>query len=398
MKTIAEKANHAQRPSLLLEHICAEGAAHEAKIAWEEKVANLENIRSNKKAGRGRRLLLKKWPLEEGRKKSAEAAPCTIQLHGQPIQIYSVHCALAAALTLLLPLRTSAVDPLMYQYCLVLLLGKWSSKLHSKAGSGHPTVVCVMHGMREGCEVWVCGTTKNVPKAGGEAKTGWPRKPEDDQTPDRWPTEWSNLLKGWRAQRSKFIDDRIGDHPYKGDPYGPNGDGPTITAHLEHLESGRDIPELDANLVGTNGTIGITSRRNNHIAILEKCLERLSLERKQDNPPRQTLRVKTQIGDCAESWGIGVMAAVGCTGDIISIAMGQNNLGLVKSRDFKSPVTTEHELILPKRAKARIGCNNCQYLFAVLHVNKSAHVKDDLMINGQPMEKLEIVEGADGCS
>lgn len=357
----------------------AKSARGDPTKAAPEK-ATQEHTPGLRRAGRGQPLLLKKSNFGKG--ESAEAAPCIIQLYKQSIPIYSVHCALAAILTLLLPRRECTKNALVYQYCLVLLLGKWSSRLHFEL---KPAVVCVMRGGQGEDEVWMCGTTKKVPRAGKEAKTGWRRKPGDDNTPDPWPTEWTQLLKEWRKQRSDFINERIGDHPYGGDLYGPNGDRSAIHARLNGYRS-----EAETDINGADDAI---ERRERYIMILENCLERLSRGRRQDDHPTNAPIDRTQIGDCAESWGIGVMAALNCTvaSEVVSIAMRQPDLGLVESAHFKSPkVSTEHELILPNGAKARLGCNNCQYLFAVLHVNKSVDVKDNLMINGKPVDALEI--------
>lgn len=88
------------------------------------------------------------------------------------------------------------------------------------------------------------------------------------------------------------------------------------------------------------------------------------------------VRYSNRIGDCAESWGLGVIG--GKCSDIVSVALHSS---LWTSHDDIGPCVDV--VSDPTTIKLKYACGLCQYLFCVVKVNHDVDIVADALSNGE---------------
>lgn len=266
-------------------------------------------------------------------------SPITIDILGTPVKICSVHCALAAILTLKLQHPNQHTSTLWdYTFCLATLLGRWSvtiapglseTKNRSRGHSKQPTVVCVMCVADRGKNFWVFGTAKAGLQGGGR----------------------KGLLEAWKQARKQGLDCAIGNYPFR------TGGQITVTV-------GEAIEQ--PNILYNEGLVDGGEWGEEIIGKwLEAARELPGDMGGVDNTVNQ------KYGDCAETVPITVIMQ-NYKGDVLSIALCPKELKDIKSisEDFKPILRSPKEHTGAKRA-----CVNCLMLFAASEVNSGMKLK-----------------------
>lgn len=281
--------------------------------------------------------------------------PIIIQLCGTKVSIFSLHCALAAVLTItLVPPSATSQRYHDYAWCLIALLGKWSWTILGSqdiipAGGEYefdrkmrlnmcPRMVCIMYGTASADSdkvLWSCGTTKLF-------------ELDDIQ---------KGLKNSWRENREEMVNKAVG-----------------LSFTRFQLPGSQPPGTIQDSKAFVKRRVFLGPDQEEGRAIHQIFKEKVSLTNQEPHIQR--------FGDCAESVPI-TIAANTCAGIVVSISL-QPEIIIGKISGISRENTIECYL------EPRPGCNVCQWLFAGIYVKKDITIKDRL--SSQAQNTLELVE------
>lgn len=269
--------------------------------------------------------------------------PLKIQLHGVEIPIYSIHCALAAVLTItLVPPELSSKKAHDHAYCLASLLGKWSLVIVD--GNAHycPSMVFIMYGTSSSTSdlstiLWSCGVSKSIILRDLD---NYQRKPE------RLGETAKSLMQSWRVDRQNMVNNAIG-----------------VRFSEEELP-GSQPPRSKA--TAKKFLSGVAGERKDAAEGIEKIYqERVTL------PEEEPMEKIWRFGDCAESVPITLAANI-FQGYAIAIALKPENIdGSVLSINKADEVVFCDPI-------GELSCQVCQWSFAALQHMKKVEVREPM--------------------
>lgn len=274
-------------------------------------------------------------------------APLTIQIHGTTIFVFSIHCALAAFITLKTPEAASRLGG-SFEFALrtLLLLGKWSHSINPNGD--HPTpdtfsVTCADVGepRKPGLQteyLLVCGTSK---------ATTIPRKHGDPN------------MRHWTEHRQRTLQEAIGVHPQAKLAEQPETDTSAKRDKFSFLRAPRieDIRKIKNQI----------SCAFSHDPVLVRLLN--AILDKFEQTPNLGIAPRHTFGSCAETWGMQIFAktltdgAVGTSFSIAGTQLDDLEIALL-GHDWESKI------------ELKPACNNCVYLYGAIAINCGITIRD----------------------
>lgn len=266
--------------------------------------------------------------------KPHKLSPIKIYLHDTEILIYSIHCALAAVLTITLtPPEKSSSQFHDHAYCLAVLLGKWCYTIVGQ-GTGNsiigmcPSMICVIYGTSASDFnkiLWSCGTSrvKDLHK---------------------------DLKAEWRRQYETMVGDAIGmtfDKLFDSRP------PLTIEQSRNYINS--------LNL----GPDDVKSDEKKIHDIFNERLENIGKPLTEDMP------APAKFGLCAECVPV-TLTAKRCATHSVAVSIA------LEPRVIIEEISGISEANKVEFADPKPGCISCQWLFAGLEVKRDIFIKDQL--------------------
>lgn len=271
--------------------------------------------------------------------------PVMVHLHGIEIPVYSVHCALAAVLTItLMPPTLDSKKIHDHAYCLASLLGKWCFIIGDKDLTYFPAMVFVMCGTSSSSSnpkiLWSCGTSKPMIL---RALDQYQRK--IDKHSER-------LVESWRVDRQNMVDIAIG-----------------VSFNEEELPESQPPRSKKA----MEKFLRTVTEKNREDA---EGIQRIYSENV-ELPEEKPVDTIWKFGDCAESMPLALVANT-CQGYAIAIALRPETI----YKSVKS-ISGSDEILPRDSIKSEQSCQVCQWSFAGLQHKRKIEVHD-------MFEKLEL--------
>lgn len=272
--------------------------------------------------------------------------PVMVHLHGVEIPVYSIHCALAAVLTItIMPPDSSTISKTVHDHalCLASVLGKWCLIIVDGDEVYVPAMVSVICGTSSSSSklpaiLWSCGTSKSAVL----------RVLDQYQSkPGQFGRNADKLMQPWRVARQNMVENAIG-----------------IGFNEEELP-GSQVPRSK---IAAADFLRVVAKEKR-----EDAEEILKIYEGRVNLP-EVLPVETiwKFGDCAETVPI-ILVAQTCQSYAIPIAMKPD-----KIHRFIKNISKNNQILPSEVAKSEPCCQNCQWSYAGLQHKRKIKFYDSV--------------------
>lgn len=292
----------------------------------------------------------------DGPTKKFTLNPVRIRLHGIEIPIYSIHCALAAVLTItLVPPELSSQKAHDHAYCLATLLGKWCLVIVDGDAHYCPSMVFLMCGTSKSdlsTILWSCGASKSIIL----------RDLDDYQRKmGRLGKTAESLMQSWRVDRQNMVNNAIG-------------------VHFSEKELPGSQPPRSKAAVKEFLSVVAKEKKEDAEGIEKIYQERVKLP---EEAPKESM---WRFGDCAEAVPMTLAANI-FRGYVAAIALKPENISSV----LRIEKTDQVAVVVrdPIGPELELSCQVCQWSFAGLQYMKKIEVREQVQIS-DTFEMLEL--------